>query len=76
EVKPRMPVESILHQDRYQDMDPQRLAEYDERMSKYYASRGSNVKLSDWSNATAQAMQGKKREHILEFLRSRGFFVC
>ncbi|MEW8237291.1 MAG: nitroreductase A [gamma proteobacterium symbiont of Stewartia floridana] len=76
EVKPRMPVESILHQDRYQDMDPQRLAEYDEQMSKYYAGRGSNVKLSDWSSATAQAMQGKKREHILEFLRSRGFFVC
>ncbi|MCG7915846.1 MAG: oxygen-insensitive NADPH nitroreductase [Candidatus Thiodiazotropha weberae] len=76
EVKPRMPVECILHQDRYQEMDPHSVAEYDETMSKYYASRGSNVKLTDWSNATAQAMQGKKREHMLGFLRSRGFFVC
>ncbi|MCG8486353.1 MAG: oxygen-insensitive NADPH nitroreductase [Chromatiales bacterium] len=76
EVKPRMPVECILHQDQYQDIEPDKLAEYDEQMSKYYAGRGANVKLTDWSNATAEAMQGKKREHMLDFLRSRGFFVC
>ncbi|MCG7939537.1 MAG: oxygen-insensitive NADPH nitroreductase [Candidatus Thiodiazotropha lotti] len=76
EVKPRMPVESILHQERYQELDPDRLADYDEQMSKYYVGRGANVKLTDWSHATAQAMQGKKREHMLDFLRSKGFFVC
>ncbi|MEW8626181.1 MAG: oxygen-insensitive NADPH nitroreductase [Candidatus Thiodiazotropha sp.] len=76
EVKPRMPVECILHQNQYQDIEPDKLAEYDELMSKYYAGRGANVKLTDWSNATAEAIQGKKREHMLDFLRSRGFFVC
>jgi nitroreductase len=76
EVKPRMPVDCILHQDHYQEMQSERLAEYDQLMADYYAGRGSNVKLSDWSNTTAQAMQGKKREHILEFLQSKGFFVC
>jgi nitroreductase len=76
EVKPRMPVDCILHQDQYQEMSPHSLAEYDSLMSQYYAERGSNVKMTDWSNATAQAMQGKKREHMLEFLQSQGFFVC
>ncbi|MES9834120.1 MAG: oxygen-insensitive NADPH nitroreductase [Candidatus Thiodiazotropha sp. DIVDIV] len=76
DVKPRMPVDSILHQDQYRAIEPERMAEYDELMSEYYAGRGSNVKLTDWSNATANAMQGKKREHMLDFLQARGFFIC
>jgi nitroreductase len=73
-VKPRMPVDFVLHQDVYQDLWPERMAEYDRQMADYYASRGANVKLSDWSSAVSAAMQGKKREHMLEFLRSRGLF--
>lgn len=74
-VKPRMPVDCVLHQDRYQDLPDERMAEYDAQMAAYYASRGSNVKLSDWTHVAANAVQGKKREHMLEFLRTRGFFV-
>ncbi|MES9940821.1 MAG: oxygen-insensitive NADPH nitroreductase [Candidatus Thiodiazotropha sp. 6PLUC2] len=76
EVKPRMPVDCILHQDQYQDIAPDRMAEYDQQMSDYYAARGTNIKITDWSNATANAVQGKKRAHMLDFLRARGFFVC
>ncbi|MCP5315810.1 MAG: oxygen-insensitive NADPH nitroreductase [Chromatiaceae bacterium] len=74
-VKPRMPVDLVLHQDSYRDPPPQRVAQYDAQMAAYYAGRGSNVKLSDWSTAVAGAMQGKKREHMLAFLRERGFFL-
>jgi nitroreductase len=74
-VKPRMRVDCVLHQDRYQETSDERMAEYDTEMAAYYASRGANVKLSDWSNATANAMQGKKREHMLDVLRAQGFFV-
>ena len=74
-VKPRMPVDCVLHQDRYEDPPADRMAEYDAQMAAYYASRGANVKLSDWSNAVAAAMQGKKREHMLDFLQARGFFL-
>ena len=76
EVKPRMPVGFVLHQDSYREVSAERMALYDEKMAAYYASRGSNIKLSDWSSAAAAAVQGKKREHMLEFLRSRGFFRC
>jgi nitroreductase len=74
-VKPRMPVDFVLHQDSYRDLPAERLAEYDRQMADYYAGRGSNIKLSDWSTAVATAMQGKKREHMLGFLRERGFFL-
>jgi nitroreductase len=73
-VKPRLPVDLVLHQDRYTDPSAQRMADYDAAMAAYYAGRGSNVKLTDWSRAVAGAMQGKKRVHMLDFLRSRGFF--
>ena len=51
------------------------LERHEAQMAAYYAGRGSNVKLSDWSTAVAGAMQGKKREHMLAFLRERGFFL-
>lgn len=74
-VKPRLPVACVLHQDHYRDPTAQAMADYDSAMADYYATRGSNVKLSDWSRAVAAAMQGKKREHMLAFLQERGFFV-
>jgi nitroreductase len=74
EVKPRMPVGFVLHQDKYQEVSPERVALYDEKMAAYYASRGTNIKLSDWSKTAAAAVQGKKREHMLDFLHSRGYF--
>jgi len=73
-VKPRMPVEMVLHTDEYRDVSDEAMAAYDATMADYYQSRGSNVKLSDWSTAAANAIQGKKREHLLGFLQGRGFF--
>ena len=73
-AKPRMPVELILHQDRYRDPDPQQIGAYDATMAAHYRGRGSHARLDDWSAATANAMQGKKRKHMLDFLRRRGFF--
>ena len=75
-VKPRMKPDLVLHQDTYRDQEPDEAADYDQTMADYYRSRGSNVKLSDWSTATAEAIQGKTREHMLSFLRQQGFFLC
>jgi nitroreductase len=69
-----MPTDMVLHQDHYRDPDEAQMAAYDATMADYYQSRGSNVKLSDWTTGTANAVQGKKREHMLAFLRARGFF--
>lgn len=74
EIKPRMPLQSILHENQYQQQDlTQQVDDYDEQMARYYQQRGSNVKLSNWTQQTAQAIQGKTREHMLSFLQARGF---
>jgi nitroreductase len=74
DIKPRQPLDLVLHQDRYQDPEPGRMADYDHTMADYYTARGNNARRSDWSATTAKATQGKKREHMLGFLQRRGFF--
>ena len=74
DLKPRLPVDVILHKDSY---DNTRCANdvraYDDQMHDYYQSRGDNQKSSNWSEQTANAVQKKKREHMLDFLQQRGF---
>lgn len=73
EVKPRFPIASILHQEKYQiEKVEADVAVYDEQMKEYYGSRDSNNRMSDWSTQTAKAIQLKKREHMLGFLQQRG----
>ena len=73
EVKPRFPVASILHQEKYRiEKVEADVAAYDEQMKEYYQSRSDNNRISDWSSQTAKAVQLKKREHMLHFLQNRG----
>ncbi len=74
EIKPRFPLEVVMHEESYDaEAIPRQIEDYDRIMRDYYASRGSSQKHSDWSEQTARAVQGKKREHMLAFLRDRGF---
>lgn len=71
--KPRMPVDVVLHQETYHASSiPRDVDAYDALMAEYYGTRGENVRITDWSTQTAKALQGKTREHMLGFLRSRG----
>lgn len=74
DIKPRFPVEAILHKDHYQsDKVEDVVNAYDKEMQQYYADRSNNTRSSNWSTETAQAVQSKKREHMLSFLQGRGF---
>lgn len=74
ETKPRFPASTILHQDRYDSASiSQQVDMYDQQMNAYYANRDDNSKLTNWSEQTANAVQGKVREHMLSFLQQRGF---
>lgn len=76
DVKPRFPVKTILHQDHYQtDKVEAEVKNYDSQMRAYYQSRSGTNRVSDWSTQTAQAIQDKKREHMLEFLNRRGLLL-
>lgn len=74
EVKPRLPVEAILHENsydanKYEDIIPV----YDEIMNDYYLSRGSNRKDAAWSDAMAKFLGTPKRTHMKSFLDKQGF---
>jgi len=74
EVKPRLPVEAVLHENRYDsDRIAADVAAYDETMRRYYATRSQAARETGWARQVAATLQGKKREHMLGFLRKRGF---
>lgn len=73
-TKPRLPVDVVLHEDVYFEQSiSSQVDEYDETMKAYYASRDANAKNTNWSQQTAQSVQGKKRDHMLSFLQLSGF---
>ncbi|MEK4028644.1 oxygen-insensitive NADPH nitroreductase [Pseudobacillus sp. FSL P4-0506] len=74
EVKPRLPMKAILHEDVYDEEKYSRLLpEYDEQMHKYYASRTTNKKDAGWTSGMAAFLSEPRRAYMLEFLQSKGF---
>ncbi|MHA6259898.1 oxygen-insensitive NADPH nitroreductase [Sporosarcina sp. CAU 1771] len=74
EVKPRLPVEAILHENSY---DGERyntvIPTYDQTLQKYYADRGSNQKDTTWSENMADFLAEPRRGHMKEFMNKKGF---
>ncbi|KXS53394.1 MAG: oxygen-insensitive NADPH nitroreductase [Marinobacter sp. T13-3] len=76
EVKPRLPVETILKQDYYDDsQDEAQVAAFDDTMHQYYLARTGGKKDSTWSQELKPLFTSKLRPHMKEFLEKRGFGV-
>ncbi|TQR17300.1 oxygen-insensitive NADPH nitroreductase [Psychrobacillus soli] len=76
EVKPRLPVAAILHENGYDSAKYESLLkEYDQTMEEYYASRGSNQKVANWTEQMAEYLEKPRRLHMAEFLASKGFHL-
>lgn len=74
EVKPRLPLSLILHEETYQtDHYDQLLNQYDETMKSYYQTRTSNNKDTGWLKTIAKLYSEKRRVHMKGFLESKGF---
>lgn len=74
EVKPRLPLATILKDDWYDDSgDPEQVAAFDETMHRYYLERTGGNKDSNWSRELRPLFTSKLRPHMREFLVSRGF---
>lgn len=74
EVKPRLPIEAIIHEngydiDRYDDILPI----YDKTMNDYYMKRGSNQKDAVWTDSMVAFLSEPRRTHMKDFLKKRGF---
>lgn len=74
EVKPRLPVEAIVHEDRYnEEKYADQLDAYDELTQAYYKRRTNNRKDFTWSETMRDFLSVEKRPHLLEFVQSKGF---
>lgn len=74
EIKPRLPLEVILKEETYnEDGDGQRIAEYDQRVREYYASRTGGGHGICWSEQVASLLSEKSRPHMRQFLADQGF---
>lgn len=74
EVKPRLPIEAVLMQERYDaDTAEAQVAAYDKTLAAYYRARTGGKKESHWS-VEMRALVGKEsRPHMRGFLDERGF---
>lgn len=73
-VKPRLPVEAVLHENvyneaKYEDLLPA----YDEIMKEYYASRETNTREATWTEEMADFLEQPRRTHVQAFLEKQGF---
>ncbi|MDX1457845.1 MAG: oxygen-insensitive NADPH nitroreductase [Marinobacter sp.] len=74
EVKPRLPLASILKEDYYQgEQDPSHVAEFDDTMRQYYLARTGGNKDTNWSEQLKPLFTSKLRPHMRDFLKGRGF---
>ncbi|HSI67393.1 MAG TPA: NADPH-dependent oxidoreductase [Planococcus sp. (in: firmicutes)] len=74
EVKPRLPVEAILHENAYDEAKyATMLPAYDETIKNYYEARTSNKKVSVWSEQMATFLKIPRRKDLKAFLAKKGY---
>ncbi|MFW5823643.1 MAG: oxygen-insensitive NADPH nitroreductase [Marinobacter sp.] len=71
-VKPRLPVESILMENEYRE-DPALVEGFDDTMRSYYGQRTGGTKDTNWSEQLTPLFNAKLRPHMREFLLEKGF---
>lgn len=69
--RPRLPVDTVLMENGYQQADEAVLAEYDEVVKTYYKNR-SNLDLS-WGEQIRNNLNGEVRPGLLAYLQQQGF---
>lgn len=74
EVKPRLPLEVVLKEERYRDgTDSEGIRQYDEQLRHYYHTRTGGTKDSCWTREMKALVGKESRPHMREFLESCGF---
>lgn len=76
QVKPRLPVDAVLHQNTYQaDRYQEHADAYDATLREYYRTRTGGNKDSSWSEEMRALVGKESRPHMRDFLRGQGFVM-
>lgn len=73
QIKPRLPQALVIHENRYHPVNQTLLAEYDETIRSYYASRSSNNKDQSWSSQIRSILSKEARPFMLSYLQQQGY---
>jgi nitroreductase len=73
DVKPRLPAALVVHENRYQPVDKEVLAQYDEELAHYYLTRGTNNRRDTWSDHIQRTIIKENRPFILDYLHKQGW---
>lgn len=73
ELKPRMPLAMLVHENHYQPIDRQVLADYDAEHEAYYLSRGNNTRRESWSEHIQKTLLKESRPFMLDYLHKQGW---
>lgn len=73
DVKPRLPIHTILGTDHYQPMTSETLNEYEKITAAYYQSRSTNTQETNWSEKVRQHFKYPRRTNTVDFLKKQGF---
>ncbi|MEZ9132168.1 oxygen-insensitive NADPH nitroreductase [Vibrio breoganii] len=73
ETKPRLPKSIVVHQEQYQPISLDELAQYDAHIQDYYATRTDNKKAVSWSTQITQTLSKEARPFMHDFLQKQGF---
>ncbi len=72
-LKPRLPASLLVHENHYQPLDRDALAQYDEELANYYMTRGSNTRRDTWSDHIRRTLIKENRPFILDYLHKQGW---
>lgn len=76
ELKPRLPLQVVLKQERYDDSpDTALIREYDTSVRNYYNTRTGGAKDNSWSEQISEMLVKEARPHMLSFLHEKGFLL-
>lgn len=75
ELKPRLPLSLLVHENRYQPVDKHLLAEYDQILLDYYQQRSSANRHETWSEMINRMLDKESRPHMLAFLHDQGWIT-
>ena len=71
EVKPRMPLTMLMHENTYQTLDNNQLEAYDNNVRDYYKARTHNTKSVSWSDMLSAKLAKESRPFMADCLQKQ-----
>lgn len=72
-MKPRIPLEMLVHQEHYHPVDPDALARYDQEVAAYMEKRTGGKDVRDWSTTASQVYKQVYFPKVYRTLKDQGF---